>query len=136
MHVSLREADKIFTYSRLVLCGVAETYKLPIEKFFLLIFWRVMDTPFYESIKNHTYTIQELLSQIEVKLPRVLLTSNEKNTSGKLTYIIASLLFYYNFNEGGIEIDKAFNGQKVDDNRDMVFPIKPQIITKMSYTVI
>lgn len=130
MHVSLREADKIFTYSRLVLCGVAETFKLPIEKFFLLIFWRVMDSSFYESIKNHTYTIQELLSQIEVKLPRVLLTSNEKNTSGKLTYIIASLLFYYNFNEGGIEIDKAFKGQKVDDNRDMVFPIKPQIINQ------
>lgn len=130
MHINLREADKIFTYARLVLCGVGEKVKLSIEVFFLLIFWRVTDTPFYEFIKNHAYSIQELLSQIEMKLPRMLLVKDKEGNNGELAYPIASLLYKYNFNDRGIEYDKDFKGQSVEGQRDMNFPIKPNIMDK------
>ena len=123
MHLSLRDADKVFTYARLVLCGVGDKIKLNIEVFFLLVFWRVMDSPFYESIRNHAYSIQDLLTQIEEKIPETLLTNNQNSYTCNITYTIASLLYSYNFNERGIEYDNSFKGETLEGNRVKSFPI-------------
>ena len=130
LHLSLRDADRVFTYARLVLCGVGNNYKLPIEVFFLLVFWRVMDSSFYESIKNHTYSIQELLAQIEEKIPNNLLSSSQDNESSSFIYTIASLLYSYNIDKGGSEIDKSFIGNPEENQSNKSFPISCKTIDK------
>ncbi len=92
---NLRQMDRIYSYARLALMQFQETVKFEVDIYFLLCFWKVMDNAFYEDIKKKRYSLQELLKELENRLPGVLLKGNYLATGIDIRYVVACLLYYY-----------------------------------------
>ena len=94
---TLRQQEKLFAHSRIVLNTFStNSYVFP-ELLFLLIHIRDFDTQFYNDIKSKKLTIQELVTKIE-SLFKIHLDNNIRNeyllfTSAESLFI----LFYYNY---------------------------------------
>lgn len=93
---NLRQMERVFAYAQLALMQFdKESYLIP-DVYFLLCFWKVTKSEFYNSIRNKEYSIQELLSKLEDILPKKLLLidyNNDKNR--QLYYTIATLIYCY-----------------------------------------
>lgn len=101
MNVNLRQMDRIFAYSRLALMQFASnTYLLP-DVYFMLCFWKVMDPLFYNQISNKAYTVQELLSRLEEKLPKSIFQSDNHYHTRNIVFVIACLLYCYDITGAG-----------------------------------
>jgi len=94
---TLRQQEKLFAHSRIVLNTFSKkSYVFP-ELLFLLIHIRDFETQFYNDIKSKKLTIQELVTKIE-SLFKIHLDNNIRNeyllfTSAESLFI----LFYYNY---------------------------------------
>ena len=101
MNVNLRQMDRIFAYSRLALMQFASnTYLLP-DVYFMLCFWKVVDSSFYNQISNKAYTVQELLSKLEEKLPISLFQNENHYHTRNIVFVIACLLYCYDITGAG-----------------------------------
>lgn len=95
MNVNLRQMDRVFAYSRLALMQFASnTYLLP-DVYFMLCFWKVTDASFYNQISDKAYTVQELLSKLEEKLPVSLFQNEHHYYTRNIVFAIACLLYCY-----------------------------------------
>lgn len=130
--LSLRTTDKIFAYSRLALLEFASnTYLIP-DVFFLLCFWKITSPDFYNAIRYHRITVQQLLEEVENTFPASILkvTDNDYNYKGRrFIFTIASLLRSYNI-ESGQMVEKTFVEKKVEGKEELEFPITCKVIDK------
>lgn len=103
MNVNLRQMDRIFAYSRLALMQFgSRTYLLP-DIYFMLCFWKVMDSQFYNQISKKAFTVQELLQKLEEKLPTTFFRKEDDYfySSSNMVYVIACLLYCYDITGTG-----------------------------------
>ena len=70
LNVNLRQMDRIFAYSRLILTQFNYNDNIQADIYFLLCFWKVMDVEFYNQLANKEFTVQVLLTVLEEKLPK------------------------------------------------------------------
>lgn len=117
--IDLRTADKIFVHTRLALCTCSSnTYIIP-DVFFLMCFIKVVDSQFYDKIKVHKYTAQQLLSKMEEYLPVSILKGNDEydKTPRQMAHCLISLLNMYDINSNGNVIEKVFELKEGDEQK-------------------
>lgn len=91
-NIPLRVQEKIFAHARLSLTQFESNYYLFPSLFILLIFLKIKHKAIYNSIKNQTYSLQELIDMVESVLPR-----NIKDEDSRMfIYTIAILVNAYN----------------------------------------
>lgn len=102
LNINLRQMDRIFAYSRLALMQFgSRTYLLP-DIYFMLCFWKVMDSQFYNQISKKAFTVQEFLMKLEDKLPPAFLRKEEEYySSSNMVYVVACLLYCYDITGTG-----------------------------------
>ena len=103
LNINLRQMDRIFAYSRLALMQFgSRTYLLP-DIYFMLCFWKVMDSQFYNQISKKAFTVQELLQKLEEKLPTTFFRNEDDYfySSSNMVYVIACLLYCYDITGTG-----------------------------------
>lgn len=128
-HLSLRTVDKIFAHTRLTLLGFKEkTYLFP-DMFFLLCYWKITDTEFYNNIKIHKYSIQELIDKIEEKIPHSLISPDKDYKKNDfIIYTIGELINSYNCRENG-ELYETFIIKSGNDDQ-LISPFECNVISK------
>ena len=94
-HTNLRQMEKVFAYSRLVLMQFSTNQSLNSDAYFLLCFWKVMKPDFYNQIKNKELSVQELLSALENMFKKFILQGHDNRI--RLTYIIANVIHEYDY---------------------------------------
>lgn len=102
LNINLRQMDRIFAYSRLALMQFgSRTYLLP-DIYFMLCFWKVMDSQFYNQISKKAFTVQEFLIKLEDKLPPAFFRKEEEYySSSNMVYVVACLLYCYDITGTG-----------------------------------
>ena len=102
LNINLRQMDRIFAYSRLALMQFgSRTYLLP-DIYFMLCFWKVMDSQFYNQISKKAFTVQEFLMKLEDKLPPAFFRKEEEYySSSNMVYVVACLLYCYDITGTG-----------------------------------
>lgn len=103
LNINLRQMDRIFAYSRLALMQFgSRTYLLP-DIYFMLCFWKVMDSQFYNQISKKAFTVQEFLMKLEDKLQPVFFRKEEEYyySSSNMVYVVACLLYCYDITGTG-----------------------------------
>ena len=102
LNINLRQMDRIFAYSRLALMQFgSRTYLLP-DIYFMLCFWKVMDSQFYNQISKKAFTLQEFLMKLEDKLPPAFFRKEEEYySSSNMVYVVACLLYCYDITGTG-----------------------------------
>ena len=104
LSINLRLVDRIFAYSRLALMQFnSDTYVMP-GIYFMLCLWKVTDSMFYNQLKNKEFTIQEVLSKLEEKLPKSMLNDNNNYNSNIL--VIANFIYCYDISTTGYKKQK------------------------------
>ena len=103
MNVNLRKMDRIFAYSRLALMQFGPTTYLLPDIYFMLCFWKVVDSQFYDQISKKAFTVQELLQKLEEKLPTAFFRKEDDYfySSSNMVYVIACLLYCYDITGTG-----------------------------------
>lgn len=131
MNVNLRQMDRVFAYSRLALMQFASnTYLLP-DIYFMLCFWKVVDPSFYNQISNKAYTVQELLSKLEEKLPISLFQNENHYRTRSIVFVIACLLYCYDITGAGDYPNKrTLESVKNETTGKNEFNIQSKIIDK------
>ena len=99
-HLDLRTYDKILSHTRLAYEQLGNDSVL-LEIILLLCFIRVTDSSFFSAISEHRYSVQNLLSEFENKLPKVFLVESETNYDNRglphlMAYTLVPLLMLYN----------------------------------------
>lgn len=92
-HTNLRQLEKVFAYSRLVLMQFSTNQRLKSDVYFLLCFWKVMKPDFYNQIRNKELSVQELLYELENMFRKRITQSHDNRI--RLTYIIANIIHEY-----------------------------------------
>ena len=103
LNINLRQMDRIFAYSRLALMQFgSRTYLLP-DIYFMLCFWKVMDSQFYNQISKKAFTVQEFLMKLEDKLQPAFFRKEEEYyySSSNMVYVVACLLYCYDITGTG-----------------------------------
>lgn len=115
--LNLRETDKIFAHTRLALASFdANMYLLP-DVFFLLCLWKVSDAPFYEKLRHHKLSVQDLLSEFENRFSAIMAKRTDIYDPVRyvaLDYTLATLLNCYNVTDQGIPKE----GELIDYDND------------------
>ena len=105
LNVNLRQMDRIFAYSRLILTQFNFNDDIQADIYFLLCFWKVMDVEFYNQLTKKEFTVQELLAILERKLPKSMLAF--ENSHWSYVYTIACLLYCYDVSTTEYKTQKA-----------------------------
>lgn len=130
-NMNLRSANKFMTYTRLAVMGYSPGSRFSADLLTFLCYLRMFFPEIYTSIRHANYSIQELLKDLESKLPQSLFSDTDFGfTSHHMTYIIAELLLRYNYNEQGIEREQGFKGKEIPNEKRLVFPIDPTRLPK------
>ncbi|WP_346854879.1 P-loop NTPase fold protein [uncultured Draconibacterium sp.] len=90
--ITLRVQEKIFAHSRLALLQFSSNHFVIPSLFILLVYLKLTKVNIYKGIKDHKYSFQELLDEVESVLPQNI---DEDNISMFL-YAISRLLKSYN----------------------------------------
>lgn len=129
--MNLRAVEKLFALLRLVLEGFATGAKLLPDTLFLLCFWKVADANFYESIKSHGYSLQQLLSELERRIYPAYQYQTIRGVfihHRPMACAIARFLHCYNRTENGA----TYDGEIIDYDEQM----KPQILVPLECAIL
>ena len=108
----------------------SNTYLLP-DIYFMLCFWKVVDPSFYNQISNKAYTVQELLSKLEEKLPISLFQNENHYRTRSIVFVIACLLYCYDITGAGDYPNKrTLESVKNETTGKNEFNIQSKIIDK------
>lgn len=130
-NTNLRLANKIFAYTRLVLCGFSNNANIRIDTFFLLCYIKVTNPELFANIKNGVFSIQELVSELENELPNGIFSKETgAYTHHCIVEAIAGLIALYSYSDRGIEREPDFMGERVGNSDIFMFPIKTDKIDK------
>lgn len=133
-HLNLRTTNKIMTYSRLALMGFPIRSLFSSDVFFFLCLLKNVEPRIYDKIKAGEYSIQSLYTELENVLPLVLFTDEDFGfTTRHMAWLIANLLFCYNYSSRGMEREKDFVGKENPQTKEMEFPIKTQRIDREQF---
>lgn len=133
-HLNLRTTNKIMTYSRLALMGFPIRSLFSSDVFFFLCLLKNVEPRIYDKIKAGEYSIQSLYTELENVLPSVLFTDEDFGfTTRHMAWLIANLLFCYNYSSRGMEREKDFVGKENPQTKKMEFPIKTQRIDREQF---
>ena len=109
----LRMIDRLFSFIRLIVLGFDNvTYFNPIIVFFLCYF-KLTDSDFYERIKNHQLSIQELLEELEKRLLAIDNTQSFDN-SVHVEHLAAFIMAYNRTDKGNSYHDKEFEDELIN----------------------
>ena len=133
-HLSLRTIDKIFAHSRLALREFKPGYYSFPNIFFLLCYWKITDSEFYNNIKIHKYNLQQLIVEIENgnKFPSDILNGkpNEYNRkSFSLIFALGTFIYKYNINKDGHPYEDI-SISKNEQSNEFTFSANCNIISK------
>ena len=124
-NLNFRVINKIMANFRLVINSYNFNTTSSLELAFFLCFFKILYPDIYNKIKNHEYTLQELLDALEANLSSSLFSKEKFDyTVNHMAYVISSLLIAYNYKSRGTEIDEGFKPSSNDENT-ATFPIKP-----------
>lgn len=130
-NLNLRLANKIFAYTRLALYGYGGGANICSDTFLLLCYIKVTNPQFFSDIKMGAFSIQELVDELEKQLPPGIFSPETDVYAPRHTaWAIAGLIAHYSYADRGIERDPSFKGQKNDDSKDLVFPLKTAKLKK------
>lgn len=122
--MSLRTANKFIAYTRLAVMGYSSGSEFSADLFILLCYLRMFFPELYKGIRDGNQTAQELLNELESKLPQSLFTDTEDSfTSHHMLYNIAELLLRNNYDEHGRIREPNFIGKRTSDEEVLDFPI-------------
>jgi hypothetical protein len=123
---TLRQQEKLFAHSRLVLNTFSKKgYVFP-ELLFLLIHIRDFEIQFYNDIKTKKLTIQELVTKIE-SVFYIHLNNDEEEYPVFVHTETLFILFYYNYYFKGIYNHKYQLIDKIDETESLTFQSKTVI---------
>lgn len=129
--MNLRAVDKLFAHIRLVLEGFSIGGRLLPDTLFLLCFWKITDIRFYESVKNHIYTLQQLLGELERRIYASYLIHTIKGVlvdNQSLAFVIATFLCLYNTTERGATYEGDIIGYDEQRNLRFLIPLECTIL--------
>lgn len=131
-NTNLRKAYRIIHYTRLVLAGCAINAPINSDLLFLLAFLKVYSPSSYDGIRNHEFSLQGLLDEMERVLPTSLLIQNETyGASRRMVLLLSKLLFFYNYRNGHVQ-DKQFIGTPVEPSNQYTYPLTPKYISSIA----
>jgi len=121
---TLRQQEKLFSHSRIVVQSFPKrNYVFP-ELLFLMIHIRDFETVLYSEIKNKQLTVQQLVSAIETKFS-IHLQNNKDEGFHKFVWTEALLiLFYFNFLNYEKYDDRIKLIKKDGENEELTFTTK------------
>lgn len=129
LRLNLREVDKVFAHTRLALASFAtNTYLLP-DVFFLLCLWKVCDAVFYEKIRRHKLSVQDLLNEMENRFSVILEKRSNIYDDTRfiaMDYTLAVLLNCYNLSEHGMPME----GELIDHDVNRIPVLKLSLNSK------
>jgi hypothetical protein len=129
-NVNLRTANKIFAYTRLSLTGTQSSSNMSFDLYFLLCFLKVTNVEFYDKIKNHEYTVQQLVNSLETELPASTFSNDDGFRMHHICWAIGSLLLRYNYDSHGLPFEKDFKGTQIEGTDKSEYPIQTSLIDK------
>lgn len=98
-HLSLRQIEKLFSYTRLALKSFNSRIFVYPDLLFLMIYLKYYESNLYDIIRNHKINIQDLVNNIGEVFANNLKRENEERYSTTVTGSIAKLIkFYDNYN--------------------------------------
>jgi len=119
-NATLRQQERIFALTRLVLCSFKiNEYTFP-HLLFLLVYLKVLKVELYQKINENELTLQELSDLIG----GLLLTEDKDNSRINAVYVEALLLWFYNNNR---EHRKRINLLGRDEEGKQTTPIKSKL---------
>lgn len=119
-NTTLRQQEKIFGQTRLVLKSFKSNQYTFSHVLFILIYIKIKENQFYQKIENNTLSIQELSDEFIKIIPLEI-----KNDYGvNLVYIVALLLYFYNNSQNSQNRIQIF---KTDTEGNSITPIKINI---------
>lgn len=123
-NINLRLANKIFAYTRLVLCNYNYGASIDSDTFLLLCYLKVCHASIFDKIKKCEYDIQELVDILETTIPQGVF-SNEIDpfTPRHTAFAIAGLISFYRYNEYRLDRFPNFIGTESADNNVKTYPI-------------
>lgn len=130
--MNLRLANKIFAYTRLVLQGFTSTSDVLYDMVLLLCYLKVTNPQLFLKIKNGTFSIQNLVTELEKQLPPGLFSdSTDVLTTHHTAWAIAGLIAYYSCLGNGLKREPAFKGKLIEGSKNLsVYPIQTSKIDK------
>lgn len=98
--IDFRSMERLFVHSRIVAQTLRGNYASEMDVIFLLCYLKLLHFDIYKNIREHTYTLQDLIDVIEGIFPATLMHPQLDNIdSHGFTYSVASLLLAYNQNQ-------------------------------------
>lgn len=94
--LTLRQTEKLFAYTRLILISFQTNSYLFADLFFLMSFIKQFESVFYDDLKQRNFTIQELSDKVNTVFVENLRLEQISKYSQSFTSAIAKLLFFYN----------------------------------------
>ena len=107
LHLSLRQMERLYAYMRLVLSTFGDNYHLHPRLLLILLYLRMQDMDFYQSLKRKGLAIQDVVNTLENEIFQKI---KEKESADKnsiairlLTFETARLLVCYSLNRSEVE---------------------------------
>jgi len=129
-NITLRQQEKIFGYTRLILNSFPKrNYVFP-HLLFVLIYIKVIKSDLYSRIENNAILLQELSDEYSELLPNNL---QDKDLYGiNLLYIEALLLYFYNNQQGRLKR----NLFEVNTDGKVIYKIESKLEKKINQTTL
>ena len=123
-NINLRLANKIFAYTRLVLCNYNYGASIDSDTFLLLCYLKVCHNDIFDKIKICEYNIQELVDILESTIPQgVFSDKTDVFTPRHTAFAIAGLISFYRYNQYGLDRFPDFIANESDVNQIKTYPI-------------
>ena len=104
MNLPLRTVDRIFSNTRLALRMFSYSNFIYEKMLFILVYLRICKSSLYVKIRQHDYTLQEFVNEIEDLFPKDMLRYDLE--THYFYYVLALLILCYNLDENECEIEK------------------------------
>lgn len=123
-NINLRLANRIFSYTRLVLLNYNYGSSIDSDTFLLLCYLKVCHSSIFDKIKRSEYNIQELVDILESTIPQgVFSDKTDVIIPSSTVFAIAGLISYYRYNDSGIDRFPDFIRNEYTDTNVKSYPI-------------